>query len=73
MEDKCLCCGEYVPEGIQVCKYCKTVHGEEWINYKSYQSPKVEIHSKICNILNDIYEKKNHDYGDSFAKLGDYI
>lgn len=23
----------------------------------------------ICSTLNDIYAKKNHDYGDSFAKL----
>jgi hypothetical protein len=23
----------------------------------------------ICDGLNDIYTKKNHDYGDSFAKL----
>ncbi len=30
---------------------------------------KVEIHSQICKELNSIYEKKNHDYGDSFARL----
>ncbi|WFD12229.1 DUF1599 domain-containing protein [Tepidibacter hydrothermalis] len=30
---------------------------------------KVKMHSDICEVLNGIYEKKNHDYGDSFAKL----
>lgn len=25
-------------------------------------------HQKICTELNDLYEKKNHDYGDSFHK-----
>ena len=27
---------------------------------------KVEKHKKICEELNSIYAKKNHDYGDSF-------
>lgn len=27
---------------------------------------KVEKHMKLCKTLNDIYAKKNHDYGDSF-------
>jgi hypothetical protein len=30
---------------------------------------KVEIHQTICDELNQIYEAKNHDYGDSFAKV----
>ena len=29
---------------------------------------KVETHAEICKTLNDIYERKNADYGDSFAK-----
>lgn len=29
---------------------------------------KVELHNKICSVLNDIYRKKNSDYGDSFGK-----
>lgn len=69
MEDKCVCCGEYVPEGRQVCTNCETVHGVQWINNKLHQVSKVELHSGICDTLNDIYERKNHDYGDSFAKL----
>ena len=27
---------------------------------------KVEKHMALCKTLNDIYAKKNHDYGDSF-------
>ena len=26
----------------------------------------IERHQKICKELNEIYERKNHDYGDSF-------
>lgn len=27
---------------------------------------KVERHLQLCKILNEVYNKKNHDYGDSF-------
>lgn len=30
---------------------------------------KIEMHKRICSELNEIYEAKNHDYGDSFAKV----
>ena len=29
---------------------------------------KIEIHKNICDSLNDLYKKKNQDYGDSFGK-----
>lgn len=29
---------------------------------------KVERHSQICNHLNNLYERKNNDYNDSFGK-----
>ena len=29
---------------------------------------KIEIHKNICDSLNDLYKKKNQDYGDSFEK-----
>jgi len=32
-------------------------------------NPKVKIHGDICKNMNDLYRKKNHDYGDSFAKM----
>lgn len=30
---------------------------------------KIEMHRNICAGMTDLYERKNHDYGDSFAKL----
>lgn len=30
---------------------------------------KIEIHQNLCNELHTLYENKNSDYGDSFAKL----
>ena len=27
---------------------------------------KVQCHAEICKEINDLYERKNHDYGDSF-------
>lgn len=32
----------------------------------TYPSTKVERHKKLCDELNALYAKKNHDYGDSF-------
>lgn len=29
---------------------------------------KPELHKQICNDLNSIYVRKNHDYGDSFGE-----
>ena len=29
-------------------------------------SPKVQRHAEICKEINNLYERKNHDYGDSF-------
>ena len=45
---------------------------------------KVEHHARICEEINKLYERKNHDYGDSFhqtfaeegmamARLGDKL
>lgn len=28
----------------------------------------VKLHKQICSELNELYERKNHDYGDSFHK-----
>lgn len=29
---------------------------------------KIKKHEMLCNMLNEIYAKKNHDYGDSFGE-----
>lgn len=56
-QNKSILCNENVPEGIQICS-----HGSKEIN-------KVMLHAEICSDMTDLYERKNHDYGDSFAKL----
>lgn len=30
---------------------------------------KIQIHKKLCDSTHSLYEKKNADYGDSFAQL----
>lgn len=35
-------------------------------NLGRVRSPKVERHARICEEINKLYERKNHDYGDSF-------
>ena len=34
---------------------------------------KVERHHLLCLGLNQTYERKNHDYGDSFAKVREVV
>lgn len=29
---------------------------------------KIQMHKDLCKELNETYEKKNHDYGDSFSE-----
>lgn len=29
---------------------------------------KIKMHKELCDELNKVYEKKNHDYGDSFGQ-----
>lgn len=36
---------------------------------QAQEMSKVDHHMEICETLNNIYERKNHDYGDSFATL----
>lgn len=65
MKDLCVCCGNDVPEGRQVCPTCEA---DPMISFIK-TNDKVQLHLEICTLLNEIYQKKNHDYGDSFAKL----
>ena len=37
-------------------------------NKKPEQNSKVTVHASICSDLTALYERKNHDYGDSFGK-----
>ena len=52
----------------------KGIHFFKWEREKEHKpfstkDLKINKHSTICEELSDIYEKKNHDYGDSFSKL----
>lgn len=29
---------------------------------------RIEMHKELCKKLNEVYEKKNHDYGNSFGE-----
>ena len=61
MNNLCVCCGKYVPEGSQVCFHCQSQEGGV------VSSMKVKAHAEICKSLNETYKRKNHDYGDSFT------
>ena len=35
---------------------------------RRFKMDKIKKHNEICNKLNQIYDSKNHDYGDSFSE-----
>lgn len=37
------------------------------------RTAKVTQHKLICDTLTEIYKQKNHDYGDSFAKVREIV
>lgn len=60
MKKACTTC-EYGDLGPD-CSHCSVCqHFSGWAPLS-----KVELHKDLCLHLNEIYEKKNHDYGDSF-------
>lgn len=48
--------------------YACAYHTKTFINERNKEMTKTERHMEICKELNEIYDKKNHDYGDSFHK-----
>lgn len=42
--------------------------GFETYNNKIDNVDKIQMHKKICDELNETYQKKNNDYGDSFGE-----
>lgn len=34
--------------------------------FETIEGYNIKHHAKICKEMNDLYERKNHDYGDSF-------
>lgn len=35
MDNRCVCCGDVIPEGLQVCLVCLT---NEWIIFKNFKN-----------------------------------
>lgn len=54
-------------EGLSECKNSATIC-VRCNKCGRFGMHKVDLHKKICGELAEIYEKKNHDYGDSFSK-----
>lgn len=46
-----------------------------FITKKERQKPmnRIQKHKEICQELNEVYEKKNHDYGNSFGETFDKL
>lgn len=73
MEDKisiqCLGCVDYDHYNGCTANSCwKYSEGDKEIKKPSGMS-NVELHADICKELNELYARKNHDYGDSFHDL----
>ena len=50
----------------------KRVDAETEVDWENrIPTPKGELHRRICQELNNTYNKKNADYGDSFARTRD--
>lgn len=70
------CVGCPCDYGYEDQRYCKTKLApkcEECWNREIPEQPeptssKVTTHAAICSDLTALYERKNHDYGDSFGK-----
>lgn len=45
----------------EACAKCRDDSYSGWV-----QLSKVNLHKNICLALNELYARKNHDYGDSF-------
>lgn len=59
-------CMLYIMEGVREVlaeRYLKNLFGGDVC---SHGCSKVQAHMNICNEINRLYERKNHDYGDSF-------
>ena len=61
---KCDKCGFICTDAIQMLNHDCT-------GFEPKQTPKPDRHAAICSELNDLYQRKNADYGDSFGKSWD--
>jgi hypothetical protein len=67
MEDRCVCCGEVIPEGRQVCPICEI---------KARKENDCMTRSEILDTAKKtVSEDRNKQYGepeDNFQKIADY-
>lgn len=56
----CWCCGAIISLG--------TSNKPLKVKYAGNLYNNVDRHKQLCKKLNELYEKKNHDYGDSFHR-----
>lgn len=75
MEDRCVCCGEVIPEGRQVCLNCEQknagaghtkssnqISDLETSEEKSVRAANANLCEKIVNVLSDgAYEKRQNE------------
>ncbi|KAF5049203.1 Nucleotide modification associated domain 1 [anaerobic digester metagenome] len=69
--DGCPCLFGYEPMNdcdISVDEHCRKCWNREIPEQSTASSGKVAIHASICSDLTALYERKHHDYGDSFGK-----
>lgn len=45
--DRCVCCGGYVPEGCQVCRFCE-----------DRDADRTKLYDEICRTLTDFEQKE---------------
>lgn len=63
---------KYEDDESKLCKHqgmsCVECWNREIPEQPEHTSSKATTHAKICSDLTALYERKNHDYGDSFGK-----
>ena len=60
MEDRCVCCGEIIPEGRQICWRCEnaTINYESWYVLPARQCGKINL-MRVIEEWKKLNESKN--------------
>ena len=58
--DSCVLCGEYIPEGRQVCPACELTRPKELVQIMSKKTDTVVIPGELPDLNQIIAESKNH-------------
>jgi Holliday junction resolvase RusA-like endonuclease len=60
MVDSCVLCGEYIPEGRQVCPACELTRPKELVQIISKKTDTIVIPGELPDLNQIIAESKNH-------------